>query len=449
LLDRRNLLERLTNVALYRQVYFQVQAKWQSMQLASLTLEKYWSNASFLPLLTPISESIVRLLSFFLHGPGRHQPTLTSSIFVVLLENLAALKPQDISNTAWALAVLGMRHDPFMEAAKQQLIDRANQYLISGYNVMTYFKGQELANLLWAFAIVNFPFDALETVVLPYMLKTTVGSMKSLNAAGIAKVYKRQELANIAWSCAIFDDYPPNLTKYLYSGLVGVGENSHMQNLKKCYNDGGLQRQAIMSLIYLQLALELEGETNGLFLPELFPEGWGRQTRSSDDDMLDMGFDLKLSTSKIQRDVSAAFERIGFHHVEEHVIPLEDLLENAGVGLAETTMEVIAIDIANVEERIAIEVDGPAHYVANIETVPAEGGYPKVNNGRLEYSFHMNGDRHGLNGPTVLKSRLLERMGWKAINIPFWEWYDMGGDPALEEEYCRRILGELLPDVWK
>ena len=196
-----------------------------------------------------------------------------------------------------------------------------------------------------------------------------------------------------------------------------------------------------MSLIYLQLAMEVEGLTNGLFLPELFPEGWGRQKMSLNDKILeDMGFDLKLSTSKIQRDVGAAFDRIGFDFVEEHVMLLEDVLDNHGLPLASTPVDTLSIDIANVEDRVAIEVDGPVHYVADIETVPKEGGSPRVSNGQLEYQFLMNDERHSLNGPTALKKRLLERLGWKAINIPFWEWYDLNGDEALEEEYCRRIL---------
>lgn len=339
------------------------------------------------------------------------------------------------------MAVLGMKHDAFLEAAQQQLVDRVCQYAKNGPNSMTYFKSQELANLLWAFAIVNFPFNGLESAVLPFMVKSTIGSPTKMNAAAISRVYIRQELANIAWSCAVFNEYPPNLIELLYCGLVGLGKDRDPQHLKEYYKDGGLQREAIMSLIYLQLAMELDRGENGIFLPKAFPDGWGRQTLSAHDKMLgDMGFDLKLSTSKIQRDVSAALDRIGFDHVDEHVIGLDELLENDGVALTATAIDVISIDIASVEARIAIEVDGPAHYVADIESIPAEGGYPKVNNGRLEYYFKMSDDRHVLNGPTVLKKRLLEQMGWKTINIPFWEWYDLNGDEAKEDNYCRQIL---------
>jgi RAP domain len=360
-------------------------------------------------------------------------------------DNLSKLKPQDISNTAWAMAVLGMKHRPFLEAANLQFVERARRYTQGNQNSMTFTKGQELANLLWAFAILNFPVHDLGTVIADYMLKATGGSSNAIKTESISRVFKRMELANIAWSCAVFDDFPPALIKFLYCGLVGIGEESDKGRLQQCFNDGGLQREAIMSLIYLQLALELEKKNGGLSLPEHFPEGWSRESMSRDASGLgDTTFELNLSTSKIQRDVSAAFGRIDFDHVIEHVIPLEELLQNNGVHLASTPLDVISIDIANVKAAISVEVDGPPHFVADITGgEPYEGGFAKVNKGRLEYYFNMRSDRNPVNGPTALKKRLLQRLGWRTINIPFWEWYDMNGDSRCEEEYCRRLLDEV------
>jgi RAP domain len=311
---------------------------------------------------------------------------------------------------------------------------------------MTFINGQELGNLLWAFAILNFPVHDLGTAVFEYMVKA-VGAPSSNNIKSeyIAPVFKRLELANIAWSCAVFDDFPQALIKFLYCGLVGAGENNDKRRLQQCFNDGGLQRQGIMSLMYLQLALELVKKDNGLSLPDRFPEGWGRQSVSRDASGLgDTTFELNLSTSKLQLDVSAAFGRIGFDHIIEHVIPLEDLLGNNGVALASTPLDIISIDIANVEAGISVEIDGPPHFIADITGgEPYEGGFAKVNKGKLEYYFNMRSDRNPVNGPTAMKKRLLERLGWKTINIPFWEWYDMNGDARREEEYCRRRLDEV------
>ena len=311
---------------------------------------------------------------------------------------------------------------------------------------MTTFKGQEMANLMWAFAIFHFPLHDLESTVAPFMIESTLGSSKSrdLKPASIARAFKRQELANIAWSCAVFGSYPQDLMEFLYCGLVGGRNQFDARHLNECFRDGGLQQEAIMSLIYLQLALEQEGLDNGLSLPANFPNGWSRKSVSPGrSDLTDTTFELNLSTSKIQRDVGAAFHRIGFDHVEEHIITADDLLDNQGMAVSSAYQDVISIDIANLESQIAIEVDGPAHFVADIETVPAKGGETKKIQGRLEYRFSMNGERHRANGPTALKKRLLEQKGWRAINIPFWEWYDLAGDEASEDAYCRQLLEQI------
>lgn len=345
------------------------------------------------------------------------------------------------------MAVLGMRHAPFLEAANEQLVERANEHGRGKRNLLTLFKGQELANLLWAFAILNFPVRAFGSDIGPYMVRAATKSTEGMKAEGLARTYKRMELANVAWSSAVFGEFPPDLMELLYCGLVGTGEKGDREHLRNCFGDGGLQQSAIMSLIYLQLAMELEKKDNGLHLPEHFPEGWNQQSssRKTRNDLDDMTFALSLSTSKIQRDVSAAFQRIGFDHVVEHVIPLDELLENQGVALA-PSIEIISIDLANLESRIAVEVDGPPHFLSNIESVPAQGGCARVKNGRMEYNFQMSSDRNPINGPTVLKNRLLGQMGWKTINIPFWEWYDLNSNERLEEEYCLRLLEEAKND---
>ena len=334
-----------------------------------------------------------------------------------------------------------MRHLPFLEAAEENLLRRTNLYIKGAQNAMTRFKGQEMANLLWAFAILDYPVKVLDSVS-QSMVKMTVGSMGSLKAAPISRVFKRQELANIAWSSAVFGEYPQDLIKLLYCGLVGLGKERDISFLNQCFGDGGLQEEAVMSLIYLQIALERNRSDNDLTLPEGFPNGWCQKTKSRDSSELAETFELHLSTSKIQRDVGAAFNRIGFDHVEEHVLTADELLDNQGIPLS-NGLDVISIDIANPESRIGIEVDGPAHYVVDITSDSSRAGYTRyAKDGRMEYQFYMSDGRHRVNGPTALKKRLLEQSGWTLINVPFWEWDDLNGDEAKEEAYCRALLSD-------
>lgn len=275
-----------------------------------------------------------------------------------------------------------------------------------------------------------------------YLKRITRDENGKVTIKGIASVFKRRELANIAWACAVFGEYPSDLMTYLYGGLLGNQKNP--QSLTKIYGDDGLQSQAIMTLLYVQTAIELSGSKIGVKLPPNFPEGWTESSSSGgwEDDA--PAFELNLSTSKIQRDVSDAFKRIGFDHEEEHVITMADLSSEYGIGIAPQPREVLSIDIANVQDRIAVEVDGPSHFFTTINdadvTVSRGGTYALGN--QVEYQFLWNGDRQRINGPTALKERLLNSLGWKVIHLPFWEWHELENEKE-QEDYCRKLLSNI------
>lgn len=262
----------------------------------------------------------------------------------------------------------------------------------------------------------------------------------TVTARSIAENYKRQELANIAWSCAIMGRYPPDLMNLLYAGLVGNGDERNAEYLSQVFGDGGLQRQAIMSLLYVQMAVDMEWPENDLTLPENFPDGWDTVGDNPTESLLSV---LSLSTSRIQSDVSSAFDRVGFPHVEEHVIAMDELVRNHGIQLSsKPAFEILSIDIADVQEKVGIEVDGPGHFCSVLDTwSPQEEtrGYAKMVNGKMEYQFQWD-SRQQVNGSTALKDRLLRGLGWTILHIPFWEWYAINGDLAKEDKYCSELL---------
>ena len=49
--------------------------------------------------------------------------TIARTVFVPA-DNLAMLSPIDLSNTAWAFSVLGLRHTRFFEAMSNQVVER-------------------------------------------------------------------------------------------------------------------------------------------------------------------------------------------------------------------------------------------------------------------------------------------------------------------------------------
>jgi len=230
--------------------------------------------------------------------------------------------------------------------------------------------------------------------------------------------------------------------RFLYKGVVGLDDEQTPSVLADAHGDSGLQPQAIMSLLYVQAAMDLAGESGGLVLPEDFPDGWQQSSSSMHDDhMTETIIELNLRSSKIQRAVSTAFSRIDFDHVEEHVITMEEMVHH-GVRFCPKPIEILSIDIANLQQKIAIEVDGPAHFISHIDDVVDAGGYTMMVNGKLEYQFKWTSDRQSINGPTALKQRLLSLLGWRVIHLPFYEWYALKGDSNAEDEYCRRLLSE-------
>ena len=45
-----------------------------------------------------------------------------------------------------------------------------------------------------------------------------------------------------------------------------------------------------------------------------------------------------------------------------------------------------------------------------------------------------------IHGATGLKERLLEKMGWTVLHVPFWEWSGLGGVEEAEDKYCTELL---------
>eukprot|EP00549_Striatella_unipunctata_P025418 CAMPEP_0118723458 /NCGR_PEP_ID=MMETSP0800-20121206/32013_1 /TAXON_ID=210618 ORGANISM="Striatella unipunctata, Strain CCMP2910" /NCGR_SAMPLE_ID=MMETSP0800 /ASSEMBLY_ACC=CAM_ASM_000638 /LENGTH=102 /DNA_ID=CAMNT_0006631883 /DNA_START=104 /DNA_END=409 /DNA_ORIENTATION=- len=99
-------------------------------------------------------------------------------------------------------------------------------------------------------------------------------------------------------------------------------------------------------------------------------------------------------------------------------------------------MDLLSIDICNTQEKIAIEVQGPMHYVYLLDNNDNNNNDDNNNNNNIGNSYiderqqirwYIVGDRDRFvpSGPTVLKERLPQKLGWKVWHIPFWEWEEL------------------------
>jgi hypothetical protein len=143
---------------------------------------------------------------------------------------------------------------------------------------------------------------------------------------------------------------------------------------------------------------------------------------------------LTLTVSKLQKAVSGTFNKIGFDNVLEHVIDANEINDEYGVQLPNSQKQFLSIDIANVEQQIGIEVDGPGHFVRLIDN-PGKS----TTNFDLKQEFQDRGENR-VNGPTILKHRLLTHLGWDIIHLPYWEFQELLGDTDREMKYCQSLL---------
>ena len=380
--------------------------------------------------------------------------------------NLSKCTTQDISNTCWAMGVVGLKHQTFLEAAEKELRSRMEAYVNGSRNSKTLILGQEMGNVLWAFATLDYTPSGILELVEKYWVAMFDGD---LTVSNLSKYMSRQEMANIAWATAVFGEYPQKLIELLHNGILGVSEGldpKYMQNT--LYKDDGILPTHFNSLLYLQIMMDLDlgVDNNRFYLPENFPSGWtsnpALMAPSNDPEKTsttDTNGIMELSTSAIQTRVSKAFDRIDFGHVDEYLLTMKDLVDEFGIQMPPLSTDILSLDIANIDSRIGVEVDGPGHWISNIDPslnpdiLESVGSYRKWSskNGdhSFEYTFNWNANDQAINGSTSLKWRLFDKIGWKIISVPFWDWIPIDNvrkqadeDELFEaqDNFCRALL---------
>lgn len=326
------------------------------------------------------------------------------------------------------------------------------------HKMLSKFKAQEIANLVWAFATLNSRDSKIMEHVSPY-IKYICSDERTGNydERSISRSFKRQEVANIAWSCTVLEQYPKELMPLLYTALFG-GVDANSESLKSIYGDDGIQRQAVMTMFYVQMALDMEAPELKLNLPRDFPLGWRESHSTNSNNNMHSINDrtnssLQLTTSRLQSVVSHALGRLGFDHVEEHVISTDELESNHDIVLSCENQEFLSIDIADVDNLIGLEVDGPGHFITVLDDSDDSDDTTEVKRKRGNVRVSKTSDGKGflftanskqqINGPTTLKDRLLQHLGWSVIHIPYWEWRDLKGDGDAEENYIQNLLQDI------
>jgi hypothetical protein len=267
-----------------------------------------------------------------------------------------------------------------------------------------------VANTAWAFATLGVQapalFDAVDkhgdwlvTEGTPQAVANTVWAFATLGVKAsslfdavdnrsdwLVKKGNPQNVANTVWAAAVLGLLGKN------ANLVRLCWNSAMAlDLSKFTAKNLTQLHEVERCVQIEGSDELQQSL--LPMPQELRDAVDKAVASNE-----------LVSSRHHLEASKALTTIGFAH-ENEVSPFEDGSEGDGGFMA--------IDMACRDRMLAIEFNGPSHY---------------------------NSDG-GLNGKTMMKKRLLEKLGWKLHMIPWWEWRDLKGE-GQKAEYLSRKLGE-------
>lgn len=301
-------------------------------------------------------------------------PAIDSKAFYLLSRG----KPQEIANTIWAFATL---RKPCPNLCKA--IDSRSSYLVSTAT------SQNIANIIWSFATLG--------VECPSFCKAIDD-----NASRLFADSSSQTIANTIWAFAILGYDCPGLFYAIQDRseyLVDKCNEQEITNL--CYS------MAILNLVHMHESLFRALWKRAMQIQWDSVKNEGRIQLLQAFLMVSKEMDLEppkewitssvpwmvdTKESLAQKEMSELLVDLGIaHEVEACPLESEDIVVP---GL-------LAIDAACRGQWLAIEFDGPSHFLRRVGTTYM----PEIEK-----------------GPTKAKRRFLEGLGWTVVNIRYFEW---------------------------
>ena len=261
---------------------------------------------------------------------------------------------------------------------------------------MDEFKPQALSNIPWAFATAGESHPQL---------------FKKLAEEAIKRQaeFKPQHISNFLWSYATNGKIDEHLFSLLIPSVKTNLDKFNAQNLANiawAYSVANVDAPSVFNDEFLTACLKKENDLNIEHLCQLHQwQLWQDEIKS--DISLPESLQMKcyeafvsedLRPSKLQDDVVSILSSMGLQ-------PQEEVLMESGYRI-DAVVEVNG-------EQIAVEVDGPSHFIGR-----------------------------ELTGSTILKHRQVASVdGMQVVSIPYWEWDKLNEDSDKKQQYLQDLLG--------
>jgi len=301
---------------------------------------------------------------------GHAAPALFDAIGREAARPVRKLNPQAMSNTAWAFATAGHPAPALFDAIGREAAGRVREL-----------NPQDMTNTAWPFATGSHAAPALFDAI-------------GREAAGRVRELNPQALANTAWAFATAGHAAPALFDAIGREAAGRVHELNPQALATtawayAVQDHHPSESSLFDQRFAHHCDALAHEFNSLDLRQLHQwRLWYASERACSDALpgtallarCDAAFrSADSQPSRTQGDVADALASLGVWLQEEKVLEegysLDVVVDNGG------------------EVLIAIEVDGPSHFVGRVPTAS-----------------------------TLLKRRQLKHFGWPVVSVPYWEW---------------------------
>ena len=202
---------------------------------------------------------------------------------------------------------------------------------------------QDMANTVWAFAVASVAADPLFEAVAAEVPRR-VGE------------FNAQNMANTVWAFACVGWEQHDLFRMLGSSIA-----AHLHN----FNDAE-KSQLYLVALYVQMQWpDLDFSMSASL--QSFRSAHAR---------------FEVSPSQLQCDVSSMLKQMGWVHTLEY-----------------ETAEGFSLDLAQPESKLAVEIDGPSHYLKDLSRGESI-----------------------VNGATRFRTRQLRSFGWTVAHISFLDW---------------------------